>query len=323
VQTFLPYPGFAESAAVLDDRRLGKQRVETFQVLRALVWPKYGWKNHPAVAMWRGCVPALVSYGVAVCDEWVLRGRADATRAQLLEFSGGRAATWRELRDAGELPPWIGREDVHRSHQSSLLRKEPERYRAVFPEVPDDLDYVWPGSVFPRWPVRRGPRAIDVDEAARRAGRPDGATERDFEVVGDLRDDAAAAVTLPADADGRLTALIASLALPGRAVWLQPGAAPEPGPPAGERDPVTGSGSTSASIARAPSPDDVAAMSAEAAARPDLLWLREGQARRTPPEGTGLLVLTDGARPPRGWKLPTISLVEGAGVRSSAAAASR
>ncbi|WP_407659745.1 pyrimidine dimer DNA glycosylase/endonuclease V, partial [Kineococcus indalonis] len=35
MQTFLPYPGFARSAAVLDAPRLGKQRVETLQVLRA------------------------------------------------------------------------------------------------------------------------------------------------------------------------------------------------------------------------------------------------------------------------------------------------
>src|SRR4051794_10899397 len=56
VQTFLPYADFDASAAVLDDRRLGKQRVETMQVLRALVFPSYrGWKNHPATRMWRGC----------------------------------------------------------------------------------------------------------------------------------------------------------------------------------------------------------------------------------------------------------------------------
>jgi hypothetical protein len=31
MQTFLPYPGFDESARALDDRRLGKQRVETMR----------------------------------------------------------------------------------------------------------------------------------------------------------------------------------------------------------------------------------------------------------------------------------------------------
>ena len=42
MQTFLPYPDFAASAAALDDRRLGKQRVEALQVLRALVRPLFG-----------------------------------------------------------------------------------------------------------------------------------------------------------------------------------------------------------------------------------------------------------------------------------------
>ena len=51
MQTFLPYPDFEASAAVLDDRRLGTPRVETYQILRALTWPRYGWKNHPAVRM--------------------------------------------------------------------------------------------------------------------------------------------------------------------------------------------------------------------------------------------------------------------------------
>ena len=36
MQTFLPYPDFAESAKVLDNKRLGKQRVECLQIMKAL-----------------------------------------------------------------------------------------------------------------------------------------------------------------------------------------------------------------------------------------------------------------------------------------------
>ena len=54
MQTFLPYADFAETARVLDQRRLGKQRVEALQVLRALFIPGYGWRHHPVVRMWRG-----------------------------------------------------------------------------------------------------------------------------------------------------------------------------------------------------------------------------------------------------------------------------
>lgn len=49
-----------------------------------------------------------------------------------------------ELAAAGALPPWLGDEDFHRRHRSSLLRKDPEHYRPLFPDDPDDLPYVWP-----------------------------------------------------------------------------------------------------------------------------------------------------------------------------------
>ena len=56
------------------------------------------------------------------------------------------AATGSTLR-IGELPTWLGRPDLYRSHQSSLLRKDPAHYRPIFGnDVPDDLPYVWPVS---------------------------------------------------------------------------------------------------------------------------------------------------------------------------------
>lgn len=45
---------------------------------------------------------------------------------------------------AVEYPPWIGREDFHRSHQSNLLRKDKDYYGRFNWSVPDDLPYVWP-----------------------------------------------------------------------------------------------------------------------------------------------------------------------------------
>ncbi|PRY13913.1 MSMEG_6728 family protein [Kineococcus rhizosphaerae] len=147
MQTFLPYPDFARSAAVLDGPRLGKQRVETLQVLRALELPDYGWANHPAVRMWRGYTPALVAYGLAVVAEWTRTGRADTTGPQIAEFAPDAAT-----RTA--LPPWVGDEALHRSHRSALLRKDPEFYRPLFGDEPDDLPYVWPEPE-PLEPVER------------------------------------------------------------------------------------------------------------------------------------------------------------------------
>jgi hypothetical protein len=142
VQTFLPYPDFDRSAHSLDSPRLGKQRVETLQILRALTFPSYGWTNHPATLMWRGHVPALTSYGLSMVDAWTARGAADTTRAQIAEFAPEAAITpSAEL----ALPSWLGDERLHRSHQSNLIRKDRAFYGPQFAGVPDDLEYVWPG----------------------------------------------------------------------------------------------------------------------------------------------------------------------------------
>jgi hypothetical protein len=141
VQTFLPFADFVESARVLDQARLGKQRVEALQVLRAIVLPDYGWQTHPAMQMWRGYVPALTRYALDMVDAWTERGHADTTRALITEFAP-EAATERA---ALAVPSWLGNEALHLSHRSNLLRKAPEFYETVFPGVPDDLPYVWPG----------------------------------------------------------------------------------------------------------------------------------------------------------------------------------
>lgn len=136
MQTFLPYPDFAESAAALDDRRLGKQRVETYQVLRTLAGITSGWRNHPAVRMWRGYSLTLLDYGVVVCREWVRRGGEDT----VLDKIGAMRA---DLTGA-ELPPWLGDDALHASHRSNLLRKDPEFYGKYGWTDPVDLPYRWP-----------------------------------------------------------------------------------------------------------------------------------------------------------------------------------
>ena len=85
MQTFLPYPDFAASARVLDNVRLGKQRVEAMQILRALTRTPYGWKHHPAVKMWCRFEEALGAYGYAVCAEWTARGFADTCEVKIGE----------------------------------------------------------------------------------------------------------------------------------------------------------------------------------------------------------------------------------------------
>jgi len=148
VQTFLPFPDFEASARALDVKRLGKQRVECIQVVRGLTRADYGWRNHPAVLMWRGHEEALGRYAFTCCEVWSAMGFADTCAAtitaDLTDHGVGTVRSQAELDAAGVLPGWLGDRAFHRSHQSSLIRKDPGHYGPLFPGVPDDLDYVWP-----------------------------------------------------------------------------------------------------------------------------------------------------------------------------------
>lgn len=138
MQTFLPYSDYDKSAQVLDMKRLGKQRVETLQILKALSDPTYGWQNHPAVNMWRGYELELVMYGVAICDEWISRGYKDTCREKISIFYDNPQFGY-------DMPSWVGDENIHRSHRSNLLRKMPDFYGTLFEsDLPNNLDYIWP-----------------------------------------------------------------------------------------------------------------------------------------------------------------------------------
>lgn len=147
MQTFLPFESFISSAACLDRSRLGKQRVENLQIMRAILNPVHGWQNHPAVKMWRGHEGTLMLYQMAICHEWsMMRRYTDTCLEKTL-------AVWEAYGSPeGTFPPWLGDKDFHRSHQSNLLRKDPEHYGPLFPDVPDDLPYVWPISTEPEEP---------------------------------------------------------------------------------------------------------------------------------------------------------------------------
>ena len=150
MQTFVPYAEFDATARALDTKRLGKQRVETLQIMRALHVPGYAWRNHPAVRMWRGYEEALAAYGLAICAEWCGRGHADTCADKIVHELTAmtrrtRVRSQAELRARGLLPPWLGRRALHRSHRSALLRKDANWYRRMFRgAVPADLPYLWP-----------------------------------------------------------------------------------------------------------------------------------------------------------------------------------
>ena len=134
MQVFVPETDFREIARVLDYRRLGKQRVETFQILRANLDLTMGWKKHPASRMWADNLAGLSAYGVAMCEEWIARGYKDTTMEKIVALVAP---------DPTDLPTWWGRMDIVESHRSNLVRKDADYYRPIYPDVPDDLPYLW------------------------------------------------------------------------------------------------------------------------------------------------------------------------------------
>ncbi len=142
MQTFLPYPDIFRCAKVLDYKRLGKQRVEAWQIYQVIQKTpngpnkKVAWSNHPAVNMWRGYEDFLLRYGAAMCLEWKNRGYKDN---MLSKF-------WNNINfhELIKLPIWLGDDYLHKSHQSNLLRKDYNYYKQFNWNVPINLEYFWP-----------------------------------------------------------------------------------------------------------------------------------------------------------------------------------
>ena len=132
MQTFLPYDDFRKTVKCLDWRRLGKQRVEAFQILKILNGETNRWVNHPAVLMWKGHEAALGLYMNHCILEWV--GRGYNNNMQYSKIIASQVV----------LPDWFGDNSFHASHRSNLLRKNFEHYSQFGWEENSELEYVWP-----------------------------------------------------------------------------------------------------------------------------------------------------------------------------------
>ena len=168
MQTFMPLPEFRSSLEKLDDKRLGKQRVEAFQIIRRLFYEyiyvckncRHGvlsheklksktcrkcgkrklkisnaWKNHPAVLMWKGYLSALIHYYNTSLDVWAERGFKNKRLKRL------------KIKHVRLYPKWMFDEKFNAAHRSNLLRKNEKFYRKYGWKEPIDLPYVWPVQV--------------------------------------------------------------------------------------------------------------------------------------------------------------------------------
>jgi hypothetical protein len=127
-----------KSLQSLDNKRLGKQRVETYQIISAITQrpkldgtPYKGWLNHPCTVMWRNNLPALKMYLNYSIDEWISRGFKNTMKHEFYD------------EDETILPSFIGDERFHSSHRANLLKKDPEFYTKYgWTENPLD-PYIW------------------------------------------------------------------------------------------------------------------------------------------------------------------------------------
>jgi len=174
MQTFLPYSDFYKSISILDNKRLGKQRVEAKQILNIIKnkknryeykcnkcgaiyrekksycisvklndiinvelskicggkIKKLGYINHPIVKMWYNYENALKLYYNICLSVWMSRGFKNN-----MEYEN--------INGHVDFPLWIHSLVFTDSHKSNLVRKDPKYYRQFFPDIRDDLPYVW------------------------------------------------------------------------------------------------------------------------------------------------------------------------------------
>ncbi len=134
----MPYgTDYSKSAKSLDNKRLGKQRVETYQILKALLGESKGWTNHPATRMWRGHEFQLYEYQTATCAEWSRRGFKDtvmeSTKNLIME---------KGVRPTYNAPDWASNKALAITHRANLYLKDPIFYAWFEDEAKCYMDYV-------------------------------------------------------------------------------------------------------------------------------------------------------------------------------------
>jgi hypothetical protein len=137
VNTFLPFSNFKEIAKCLDNKRLGKQRVEAQQILNTIEKKRKGlkttgWVHHPIVHMWYGYEQALKYYINVMIQEWVKRGFVNNMHIH-------------KITKIPAMPWFVKCQPINWSHQASLIRKHPSHYTKLFNPPAEYLKhkYIW------------------------------------------------------------------------------------------------------------------------------------------------------------------------------------
>lgn len=126
MQTFLPFKNFHKSAMALDNKRLNKQILEGYQILNVLSNddPHAGWRNHPAVKMWRGHEYSLLRYTLIMIGEANKRGIKTENNLKNINALRERA----QVNWGSGFPKWYNNDKVMKrvttTHKANLYRKD-------------------------------------------------------------------------------------------------------------------------------------------------------------------------------------------------------
>ena len=128
MQTFLTSINFRYAAKDLDNKRLNKQILEVYQILNVLSGQSMGWRNHPAVLMWKDAEMHLWDYIQQMIIEAKKRGiKTDKNESNLntLRYSFGQ--DWGK-----DVPEFLKDGPVSKrltaTHKANLFNKDPLQY---------------------------------------------------------------------------------------------------------------------------------------------------------------------------------------------------
>lgn len=130
MQTFLPHTNSLDAARALDNKRLNKQILEGYQILKVLsgASPSGAWRNHPAVLMWKGYEHGLWNYIRSMIDIASLRGiKTENNVKNLNELYKQYSRDW------GNEHPAFWQDDnkvmrIITTHRANLFKKDPIYY---------------------------------------------------------------------------------------------------------------------------------------------------------------------------------------------------
>lgn len=154
-----------ECAKALDNRRLGKQRVEAMQIINLLESnEKKGFKHHPASLMWKDHIDGLKYYCNCIIEEWISRGFKNTMDLYDIPFlkdnttnmdntsinkdpKDNTVTITNQKNTTVILPWWFTNKCLQMSHKCSLQRKDPKYYKFDVDNTYMLTGYIWPSKL--------------------------------------------------------------------------------------------------------------------------------------------------------------------------------